>query len=61
MGKPKYRIYFTNFQYFSYNEAPTLDEAIKAARSAGFQSSIYSPDNEIVASYCPIGGVVRHR
>lgn len=52
-----YKVFFINFGYASANEGKSLDEAIKIARRAGFQSTIYSPEATIVATYCPISGV----
>ena len=57
-----FRVYFTNFDYYSANEAETLDKAKDIARRAGFQSQIvayaYSgaPTGETVMTFCPMVG-----
>lgn len=50
-----FRVYFTNFQYYSARECDTLEGARKVARDAGFQSVI-EENGSAVASFCPIGG-----
>ncbi len=52
-----FKVFFTNFGYYSANERPTLEEAKVVARKAGFQSSITSPEGKVVASYCPLLGM----
>lgn len=51
-----YRVYFVNFRYFSQHEAQSLDGAKSIARRAGFESVIYSPEDEPVMSFCPMIG-----
>jgi hypothetical protein len=57
----KYKIFFTNFGYFSSNEGESIEHAISLARNAGFQSVVYSPEEKAVASYCPIAGARQSR
>lgn len=50
-----FRLYFTNFDYYSQNEHLTLSEAISAARKAGFQVRI-DCEAEYICAICPING-----
>lgn len=51
-----FKVWFTNFHYFSANESETLEGARLVCRRAGFQAQVYSPKGEIVATYCPMAG-----
>jgi len=51
-----FRVYFTNFDYYSQNDAQTLTEAQNIARKAGFQCRIEDVQGNPVCSYCPLGG-----
>lgn len=50
-----FRIFFTNFGYYSQHEGRTLDEAREICRRACFQASVVR-DGVTVATYCPISG-----
>jgi hypothetical protein len=52
----KYRIYWTNFGYYSQDEFTTLAEAIAYGKSKCFEFQI-SHDCNVVASWSPIGGL----
>jgi hypothetical protein len=52
-----WRVFFVNFGYFSANEGKSVEEAVKIARRAGFDAQIYSPSEQIVATYDVIGGL----
>jgi len=52
-----WRVFFVNFGYFSANEGTTVEDAVRVARKAGFDAAIYSPEDQIVATYCVIGGL----
>ena len=52
-----FRIYFTNFGYYSANESVDQAGAEKIARQAGFQSQIQAPDGTVRATYCPAVGI----
>jgi len=51
----KYRIFYTNFGYWSQDEHTSLDAAKTAAVKAGFESTINLGD-EIIFAWSPIGG-----
>jgi hypothetical protein len=51
----KYRIYFTNFGYYSQDEFDSLELAQVYARSKSFQSQIVF-DGVTVMTWCPISG-----
>lgn len=55
-----YKVYFYNFGYYSQNTGNTLEEAKEIARKAGFQSTIYDPNDELVMSYCVINGFKKY-
>jgi hypothetical protein len=50
-----YRVHFTNFHYYSANEAETLDGARRIAKDADFQATVEF-NGETVASYHPDHG-----
>lgn len=52
---PVYRVYFTNFGYYSSNVSSTEDGARKVAKLAGYQASI-EKDGKVFLSYCPSAG-----
>jgi hypothetical protein len=52
-----YRIYFTNFCYYSANTATNIKDAKDIARKAGFDSVI-ELDNEPVCTYSGTFGFV---
>jgi len=56
-----FRVFFINFGWFSRSESNNLDGALEIAKSAGFQSSIYDPADELVASWCPLSGTWRRK
>lgn len=51
-----YRIYLTNFGWFTDQKYDSLVEAIQAAREAHFEASIHFNET-LVATWSPIGGV----
>lgn len=51
-----FKVWFTNFGYFSADESGTLKGAYLVCRQAGFQAQVYSPGGSIVATYCPMTG-----
>lgn len=51
-----FRVFFINFGWFSSEESETLEGALKVAKNAGFQSSVYGPGEKLVASWCPLSG-----
>lgn len=53
--KTPYRVFFVNFGYYSVNEGRTLNEAIRIASRAGWQSRI-DCDGKPVATYHPVDG-----
>lgn len=55
-----FRVYFTNFQYYSQNEGKTLEEAIQIAKQAGFDACIVQNGN-IVATWSILGGTKLYR
>jgi hypothetical protein len=50
-----FRVFYSNFGYFSHGEFLTFDLAVAQARKAGFQSSIYYGET-LVGAWCPIAG-----
>lgn len=50
-----FRVYYTNFHYFSQNEFSTIEEAFAHARKVHFESAIYKGD-ELVGSWGPFSG-----
>jgi hypothetical protein len=54
--KQMYKVYFTNFGYFSADTFATLDAAIAKAKSVCFECSIVQ-NNETVATWSSIGGL----
>lgn len=50
-----FRVYFTNFQYYSQSTGTTLQEAIEIARKAGFEACI-AHNEEIVATWSILSG-----
>jgi hypothetical protein len=52
-----WKVFFINFGWFSARESNNVEQAVRVARDAGFQSQIYSPQGEIVATYCPLAGL----
>jgi hypothetical protein len=52
-----WKVFFINFGWFSARESKTIEKAKRVARDAGFQSAIYSPEGEIVATFCPMAGM----
>jgi len=52
-----WKVFFTNFGWFSARESETVERAVRVARDAGFQCQIYSPQGQVVATWCPIGGL----
>jgi hypothetical protein len=60
----RYRIYFSNFSYYSEHRYCTVADALEAARKHHFQARIETVDpqfgshhGELVATYCPLMGV----
>jgi hypothetical protein len=51
-----FRVFFTNFGYFSQDGGATEEDARAIAKRAGFQSQITNPQGDIVATYCPLAG-----
>jgi len=51
-----FKVFFTSFCYGLDKHFNCLDEAIRAAKSHGFQSVILSDKGRVVGSWCPIGG-----
>ena len=50
-----FRIWYTNFQYFSQNEFPSIEEAKEYVKSKSFDCLVYLNDAP-VASYSYFGG-----
>lgn len=57
-AKP-FEVFFTNFGYASDTRHATLEDAIAAARKAGFEASIRC-NGEVVAAWSIFGGVRRY-
>jgi len=55
-----FKVWYSNFRYFSQDEWETFEDAVRHARQGGFQASIYKGDH-LVASFCPIAGVRKWR
>jgi hypothetical protein len=51
-----FKVWFTNFGYFSVDECSALEGAHRVCRRAGFQAQVYSPDGNVVATFCPMAG-----
>lgn len=51
-----YQIWLVNFGYYLQDTFTTWSDALKKAKSTGFQTRI-DCGNNMVASVCPIGGV----
>ena len=51
----KFRIFLTNFGYYSQEEPDTLDGAKDVCRRAGFQATV-EQNGKTVATYCPLWG-----
>lgn len=51
-----FRVFYSNFGYFSGSEFETLEEAFAHARKTGFQSTIYKDFDTLVGSWCPLAG-----
>lgn len=54
-----FRVYFTNFEYYSANESDTFDGAVTIAKKSGFQSNIVDPSGVTVATWCPLIGLIK--
>lgn len=54
-----YRLYLTNFGYFTPDSFSSLDAAVTGAKKIGFEVTIYR-DSDIVASWSVIGGLHRY-
>ena len=52
-----WKVHFVNFGYDSANQPQNLEDAVKVAKKAGFQSQIYDDKGEIVATWCPMTGL----
>jgi hypothetical protein len=55
-----YALYFSNFGYYS-QKGPfaSVDEALIAAKAAGFDSAVYFREGDLVATFSCIGGARR--
>ena len=51
-----FKVFFTNFCYGLDKHFLSLDLALKAAQSHGFQCVIISDTGRVVGSWCPVGG-----
>lgn len=55
-----FRVFFSNFGYYSQYEGKTLDEAKSICRKACFQARI-EENGVLVATYCPLAGFRNYR
>lgn len=51
-----FKIYLTNFGYFTGASHATLEAAIAACKAACFEVQVYDSNDELVATWSPIGG-----
>ncbi len=58
-----FKVYFTNFDYFSHREFDTFEEACAFARSVSFECSVYDTScstnwgDRLVATVSTLGGL----
>jgi len=50
-----FKVWYSNFRYFSQDEFETIEDAFEHAKSTGFEATIYKNDS-LVASWSPISG-----
>lgn len=55
MAAFKFRVFYTNFDYFAQYTFSSYDEAIAYGKSKGFEFCVYL-GSELVGSWSPIGG-----
>lgn len=56
---PFYRLWLTNFHYYIDSQFASLDEAVAAAKTKGFEVAIHLTHGggiQVVGSWGPIGG-----
>ncbi len=59
-----YRLWLTNFHYYVDGDFSSLDEAVAAAKTKGFEVAIHFKDGggtTVVGSWSPIGGLRNFR
>ena len=56
-GTQMYKVFYTNFDYFSQDQFLTVGAAVAYGKSKGFEFQVYDQKDNLIASWRQFGGL----